>query len=79
MTAQCLPYLNSWLRLLTRGLAVFLQQSHEEAVCACLGGAGAQTLSERLQASFRPLSQQVNQPAGKAHAQYKNITRFALS
>lgn len=67
MTPQFLPYLYSWLLLLIPSLAVFLQQSHEEAVCACLNGAGTQTLSERLKASFRPLRQQVNQPGGKAH------------
>ncbi len=65
MTPQCLPYLNHWLRRLIPSPTVFLQQSHEEAVCAGLGGAGTQTLSERLQASLRPLSQQRNQPGGE--------------
>lgn len=65
MPLQCLPYLNHWLLLPIPSLSVFLQQSHEEAVCAGLGGAGTQTLTERLQASLRPLSQQRNQPGGK--------------
>lgn len=64
MTLQYLPHLNLWLLLLIPILTVFLQQSHEEAVCAGLGGAGTQTLSERLQASFRPLREQRNQPGG---------------
>ena len=64
MIPQYLPDMNSFLFSIRR-LTVFLQHCHEEAVCAGRGGAGTQTLRERLQASFRPLSQKRNQPGGK--------------
>ena len=64
MTPQYSPYLNCWLLLLSPSPAVFLQQSHEEAVGAGFCRVGSETLSERLQASFRPLRQQINQPEG---------------
>lgn len=57
--------MRNWLLLFIFRVTVSFEQSHKETVCAGLGDAGAQALSERLLTTFRPLRKQRHQPAGR--------------
>lgn len=67
MTPQHIPFLQNWLWLLRfiYSVTVSFEQSHKETVRAGLSDAGAQALSERLLATFRPLGKQRHQPGGR--------------
>lgn len=67
MTPQHIPFLQNWLWLLRfiYSVTVPFEQSHKETVRAGLCDAGAQALSERLLATFRPLGKQRHQPGGR--------------
>lgn len=77
-TPVFLPYLNCWALFLIISTTAFLKQSHEETMCAGLGGTGTQTLSERLLAAFRPLRKQRDQPAG-GHKHFQGIVALKLN